>query len=125
MSTLAIAVRLGQIIPKNSNSYSASRKAVELRKETRYLPTGARKIDRHITPWLARVSMTKSRTHVVVLASELLAARKEYRREVLAHPVTERKQRHEALSKVSHIKRVRARALTYFVSTEVQVPPAA
>ncbi|KAL1661801.1 hypothetical protein GGF50DRAFT_60297 [Schizophyllum commune] len=80
--------------------------SVELRKETRYLPTGARKIDRHITPWLARVSMTKSRTHVVVLASELLAARKEYRREVLAHPVTERKQRHEALSKVSHTKRV-------------------
>ncbi|KAI4523799.1 hypothetical protein K525DRAFT_195506 [Schizophyllum commune Loenen D] len=89
--------------------------SVELRKETRYLPTGARKIDRHITPWLARVSMTKSRTHVVVLASELLAARKEYRREVLAHPVTERKQLHEALSKVSHIRRVRACALTYFV----------
>ncbi|KAL1726599.1 hypothetical protein EV714DRAFT_218983 [Schizophyllum commune] len=97
------------------------RQAVELRKETRYLPTGARKIDRHTTPWLARVSMTKSRTHVVVLASELLAARKEYRREVLAHPVTERKQRHEALSKASHFKRIRACALTYFVPTEVQV----
>ncbi|KAL1712924.1 hypothetical protein EV715DRAFT_267572 [Schizophyllum commune] len=78
------------------------RQAVTLRKDANYRPKRAHRIDRHIAPWLQRVSMTKSRKRLVVLASELLSARKEYRREVLSRPLGERKQREKALFEVEN-----------------------
>ncbi|KAL1752739.1 hypothetical protein FB107DRAFT_219262 [Schizophyllum commune] len=76
--------------------------AVTLRKDANYRPKRTHRIDRHIAPWLQRVSMTKSRKRLVVLASELLSARKEYRREVLSRPLGERKQREKALFEVEN-----------------------
>ncbi|KAL1679346.1 hypothetical protein EV122DRAFT_210166 [Schizophyllum commune] len=88
------------------------RQAVTLRKDANYRPKRTHKIDRHIAPWLQRVSMTKSRKRLVVLASELLSARKEYRREVLSRPLGERKQREKALFEVSHLFSVSFSSLT-------------